>query len=193
MSTYPIRKLAICGRARSGKDTVGTYLEENYGFRRFAFADDMKRLLHELFPHIPQNPKPRRAYQVFGEGLRRLELQGADHVWINACMRKVETYIWWHSEVDNRGANVVITDLRTQLEYDALRANGFTIIRVMAPDEVRIGRAIAAGDDFCENDLEHETELSIDKFDVDFTVNNDGSVDDLKAQVDSILSQIRTT
>lgn len=190
MSTYPIIKLAVCGRIRSGKDTVSAYLEVKYGFTKFAFADDMKRLLHELFPNIPSDPKPRRAYQVFGEGLRHLDLPGANHVWINACMRKVDTHIWWHSEVDNRGANVVITDLRTQLEYDTLRANGFTIVRVTAPDEVRIARAISAGDDFTLHDLTHETELEIDNFEVDAEVVNDGTVDDLKAQIDAIITQI---
>jgi dephospho-CoA kinase len=190
MSKYPIRKLAVCGRARSGKDTIANYLEETYAFTKFAFADDMKQLLHRLFPHISDSPKPRRAYQVFGEGLRQLDLPGANHVWIDACMRKVNAHIWWHSDVDNRGANVVITDLRMQLELDYLRANGFTIIRVTAPDEDRIARAIAAGDDFTVHDLTHETELSIDSFEVDHEVHNDGTVDDLKAQIDDILAQI---
>jgi dephospho-CoA kinase len=190
MSNYPIRKLAICGRARSGKDTVANYLEEKYAFTKFAFADDMKQLLHKLFPHISDRPKPRRAYQVFGEGLRNLDLPGADHVWIDACMRKVNAHIWWHSEVDNRGANVVITDLRMQLELDYLRANGFTIIRVSAPDDDRLLRAKLAGDDFNEADLEHETESHVDSFDCEYEIVNAGSLDDLKAQIDSILAQI---
>jgi dephospho-CoA kinase len=190
MSKYPIRKIAICGRARSGKDTVANYLEETYAFTKFAFADDMKQLLHKLFPHISDQPKPRRAYQVFGEGLRNLDLPGADHVWIDACMRKVNAHLWWHSEVDNRGANVVITDLRMQLELDYLRANGFTLIRVTAPDEDRIWRAKLSGDDFNEADLEHETESHIDGFAVDYTIENSGTIDDLKRKVDEIMEAI---
>jgi dephospho-CoA kinase len=190
MGKYPTRKIAICGRARSGKDTVANYLEETYAFTKFAFADDMKQLLHKLFPHISDRPKPRRAYQVFGEGLRNLDLPGAGHVWIDACMRKVNAHIWWHSEVDNRGANVVITDLRMQLELDYLRANGYTVIRVTAPDEDRIARAKIAGDEFNEADLEHETESHIDGFAVDAEIVNDGTVDELKAQIDLILEAI---
>jgi dephospho-CoA kinase len=190
MSKYPVRKIAICGRARSGKDTVANYLEENYAFTKFAFADDMKQLLHKLFPHISDRPKPRRAYQVFGEGLRNLDLPGAEHVWIDACMRKVNAHIWWHSEVDNRGANVVITDLRMQLEYDYLRANGFTIIRVNSPEENRMTRAKLSGDDFTSTDLEHTTELDIEGFLVDAEIVNDGSLDDLKAQIDGLMAPI---
>lgn len=188
--TYPVRKIALTGHARSGKDTVGQYLVDQYGFKRFAFADEMKRLLHELFPQIPSDPKPRRAYQVFGEGLRNLDIPGAKHVWINATMRQIETYIWWHSEVDERGANVVITDLRTPLEYERLRAEGFTIIRVKAQSALRIARAQQAGDDFSLEDLTHDTESHIDSFSPDYEVVNDGSVDDLKAQIDAIMGAI---
>lgn len=188
--TYPIRKVAICGHARSGKDTVGQYLVDQYGFKRFAFADEMKRLMHELYRDVPQNPKPRRAYQVFGEGLRNLDIPGAKHVWINATKRKIDTYIWWHSEVDERGANVVITDLRTPLEYERLRAEGFTIIRVKTQSALRIARAQQAGDDFSLEDLTHDTEAHSGHFDVQYEVVNDGSVEDLKRQIDAIMAQI---
>jgi dephospho-CoA kinase len=190
MSKYPVRKIAVCGRARSGKDTVAAYLGERYSFEKFAFADEMKRLMHRLFPHISHQPKPRRAYQIFGEGLRNLDLPEADYVWIDVCMRNVNAHIWWRSEVDNCGANVVITDLRLPLELEYLKANGFTIIRVTAPDEERIARAIAAGDDFTVHDLTHETELAIDGFAVDYEIVNDGSVDDLKRKIDVIMEAI---
>jgi dephospho-CoA kinase len=85
---------------------------------------------------------------------------------------------------------IVLTDVRQQNEVDWCRANGFTIIRVTAPEDVRIGRAIKAGDDFCENDLEHSTELEIDNFTVDYSVENNGTVDDLKAKIDAVLEDI---
>jgi dephospho-CoA kinase len=188
--TYPVRKLAICGKIRSGKSTVAEYIAEKYEFKCFAFADEMKRLLHVLYPQIPGYPKPRRAYQIFGEGLRRLDLPGAPTVWVDYCLRMVNTHVWWHREVDDRGANVLITDLRTKEEYERLLAEGFTIIRVSAPDDVRIGRALEAGDDFTVHDLAHETEQTIDGFAVDCEIINEGTVDDLKAKIDSIMEAI---
>lgn len=187
---YPVRKICLTGHARSGKDTVGQYLVDQYGFKRFAFADEMKRLLHELYRDVPQHPKPRRAYQVFGEGLRNLDIPGAKHVWINATMRQIDTYIWWHSEVDERGANVVITDLRTPLEYERLRQEGFTIIRVKAQSALRIARAQQAGDDFSLEDLTHDTESYVDSFLTDYEITNDGSVEDLRRQIDKIMEAI---
>ncbi|MEK4970691.1 hypothetical protein MKX29_24105 [Cytobacillus sp. FSL R7-0696] len=190
MSKFPVRKVAICGQIRSGKDSMSNHLVERHAFQKFAFADGMKRLLHELFPEIPSSPKPRRAYQVFGEGMRSLDIPNAQHVWINSCMRKVDAHIWWHSEVDNRGANVVITDLRTPEEYEHLRADGYTIIRVTAPLEIRKARAIAAGDSFDEKDLDHETERHIEGFDVDYEIVNDGNIDELYAKVDAVMDEI---
>jgi dephospho-CoA kinase len=85
---------------------------------------------------------------------------------------------------------IVLTDVRQQNEVDWCRANGFTIIRVTAPDEVRIGRAIEAGDNFSVHDLAHSTELEIDNFTVDYTLENNGTVDELKAKIDTVLEEI---
>jgi len=189
---YPVRKFAICGLARTGKDTVADYLESKYHFEKFAFASDMKRIFHELFPNVPPIPKPRRAYQVFGEGIRKLELVGAESVWIDGCLRKVVAYIWWQAEVDERGANVVITDLRLPAEYERLKDEGFTIIRVNAPEDVRLDRARILSDVFNEKDLAHETESYVDAFEVDYELNNDGSLDELFAKVDDLMAELKT-
>jgi hypothetical protein len=38
--------------------------------------------------------------------------------------------------------------------------------------------------------MEHETELAIDGFEVDYEIVNDGTVDDLKRKIDEILEAI---
>jgi hypothetical protein len=86
---------------------------------------------------------------------------------------------------------IVLTDVRQANEVAWCRENGFTLIRVTAPDEVRIARAIEAGDDFTVHDLVHSTELAIDGFAVDYEIVNDGSVDELKRQVDAVLEAIQ--
>lgn len=184
-----ITKIAVCGKLRSGKDELSSHLYIKHGFNRIAFGDELKRYAHEVFPWIPQNSKPRALYQQFGQLMREID----PDVWIKHAERAVNGVIDFRVNTGAERIGIVITDVRQQNEVDWARANGFTLIRVTAPDEVRIARAIEAGDDFSVHDLCHETELSIDKFDVDYTVNNDGTVEELKAQIDSILSQIRTT
>jgi dephospho-CoA kinase len=185
----PVVKIAICGRLRSGKDTAAEHLFLNYGFSRVAFGDALKRNAHAVFPWIPSNPKPRALYQKFGQIMRQ---EFEEDIWIKHAELSVQAAIDYRVNIIGaEKVGVVVTDVRQQNEVDWCRANGFSIVRVTAPDEDRIARAIAAGDDFTAHDLAHETELSIDKFECDFEVVNDGSVDDLKAQVDAILGAIQ--
>jgi dephospho-CoA kinase len=181
-----VTKIIIGGKLRSGKDTAAKHMWLSHNFQRYAFADKVKDVAHDLFPEIPREPKPRKLYVDVGE--KGVEIDPL--VWVKHVERQIDNHVQIMAELGLTEVNVVITDLRKQAEYDWARANGFTIIRVTAPDEVRISRAIAAGDDFCENDLEHETELAIDGFAVDYTVENNGSVDELKRKIDEIMEAI---
>jgi dephospho-CoA kinase len=179
-------KIALTGKMRSGKDTVANHLYIRHGFDRVAFGTALKKNAHEVFPWVSEFSKPRALYQQFGQLMRDID----PDVWIKHAERAVKGAIDFRVNTGAERVGVVITDLRQPNEYEWARANGFTIIRVTAPDEVRIGRAIAAGDDFCENDLEHETEKAIDGFAVDYEIVNDGSVDDLKRKIDDIMEAI---
>jgi hypothetical protein len=179
-------KIALTGKMRSGKDTVANHLYIRHGFDRVAFGTALKRIAHETFPWISQSTKPRALYQQFGQLMREID----PDVWIKHAERAVNGAIDFRVNTGAERVGVVITDVRQENEVAWCRENGFTLIRVTAPDEVRIGRAIAAGDDFCENDLEHETEKAIDGFDVDFEIINKGTIDDLKALVDTTLGVI---
>jgi hypothetical protein len=113
-----------------------------------------------------------------------------EDVWIKHVERAIKGHIDFRVGMGTDQIGIVVTDVRQQNEVDWCRANGFTIIRVTAPDEVRIGRAISAGDSFSVHDLAHETELAIDGFEVDYDVVNDGTVDDLKRKIDEILGAL---
>jgi dephospho-CoA kinase len=179
-------KIALTGKLRSGKDTVAHHLYIKYGFNRVAFGDALKHNAHETFPWISQSTKPRALYQQFGQLMREID----PDVWIKHAERAVNGAIDFRVNTGAERVGVVITDLRQPNEWQWAKDNGFTIIRVTAPDEVRIGRAIAAGDDFCENDLEHETEKAIDEFEVDAEIVNNGTVEELQSKVDSVVEAI---
>jgi dephospho-CoA kinase len=181
-----IVKLALCGRLRSGKDTVGNHLYIRHSFNQVAFGDALKKNAHATFPWVSEFSKPRALYQQFGQLMRQID----PDVWIKHAERAVKGAIDYNVNTDAEKVGVVISDLRQPNEYEWAKANGFTIIRITAPDEDRLFRAKLAGDDFNEADLEHETESHIDGFAVDYTIENNGTVDDLKLQVDSVLAQI---
>jgi dephospho-CoA kinase len=111
-------------------------------------------------------------------------------VWVKHAERAVQGALDFRVNTGAERVGIVLTDVRQANEVAWCRENGFTLIRVTAPDEVRIARAIAANDDFTVHDLAHETELAIDGFAVDYEIVNDGSVDDLKRQVDAIMEAI---
>ncbi|MEH7246488.1 AAA family ATPase [Neobacillus niacini] len=179
-------KIALTGKMRSGKDTVGNHLYIKYGFSQFAFGDALKKNAHATFPWIYEWNKPRALYQKFGQLMRQIE----PDIWIKHAERAVNGVIDSRVGMGESQIGVVITDLRQPNEYEWAKANGFTIIRVTAPDKDRLFRAKLAGDDFTKADLEHETESHIDGFAVDYEIANDGSVDELKAQIDALMGAI---
>jgi dephospho-CoA kinase len=181
-----IVKIALTGKLRSGKDTVANHLYIRHSFDRVAFGDALKKNAHATFPWIYEWNKPRALYQQFGQLMREIE----PDVWIKHAERAVKGIVDYKVGTSAEKIGIVITDVRQDNEVAWCRASGFTLIRVTAPDEDRIARAINAGDDFNVHDLTHETEQAIDGFVVDYEILNDGSVDELKAQVDAILEEI---
>src|SRR5690625_4501378 len=195
----PLR-IALTGRMRSGKSTIADHLWLNHDFAKVSFASSLKQLADRLFSHlyepiyedcpfseggrtVKEYRKPRALLQELGQKMREID----EDVWIKQAEQDVELAEAWRST-----AGVVIDDLRQPNEYEWARANGFIIIRVEASDDLRLERAKQAGDSFNEEDLAHDTEQHVDKFDVDYTIVNDGDLDDLKRRVDEIMGEIKS-
>jgi dephospho-CoA kinase len=179
-------KIAFTAKLRAGKDTAAHHLHIKYGFDKVAFGDALKRNVNEAFPWVYGPNKPRALLQQYGQLMREIDPQ----IWVKHVERKVNGTIDFRVSTGAERIGIIISDLRQQNEYDWCRQNGYTIIRVTAPDEDRLWRAKLAGDDFNEADLEHETESHIDGFAVDYEIHNDGSVDDLQRKVDEITGAI---
>jgi hypothetical protein len=107
-------------------------------------------------------------------------------VWIKHVERSVEYAL------DRKSTTgIVITDARQANEIEWARNNGFTVVRVTAPDDVRIARAQAVGDVFDYEALTHPTETEVDGFEADYTLVNDGDYASLVAKVDALMAEIR--
>ncbi|WP_049946662.1 hypothetical protein [Bacillus cereus] len=181
------KKIAITGKARSGKTELSHYAWMLYGFKEFDFSAVLKDEFHRLFPHIPRDPKPRAYYQKFGQWLREVD----SDIWLKMTMAKVHEYCFEDAlNKVNHKSKVLVNGVRQPNEYQRLKDEGFTIIRVSASDDLRIGRAKEAGDVFTETDLEHETESHIDTFEVDYEINNNGELIQLYGQFDAIMRDI---
>lgn len=170
-------KIGLTGKMRSGKDTVGDFLKKEYGFKTFAFAEGIKFVCGSLGLEPDDNGKPRALYQGVGQDLRKYD----PNVWVEYTLRKINKHC---TDRDN----IVITDVRQPNEVEALQAAGFTIVRIHADDSLRIQRMEAAGDNYCMDDLNHETELAVDTLDTDFTINNNGTIKQLQSLLFSIIN-----
>jgi len=185
-------KIAIAGEFRSGKSTVADYLDKRYGMAQFAFADELKCDFHKAYPDIPMVPKPRKGYQLYGQLMRYVH--GEDY-WINKCFNRIEVIrqaaIGYNILTDIQVKfKPVITDLRQHNELERCREEGYHIIKVLAPKSVRVQRAKDEGDSFSEEELQHETEVYVREMDTDFTIMNNGTIEDLYAEVDYIMSVV---
>jgi dephospho-CoA kinase len=179
-------KIALTGKMRSGKDTVANHLYIKYGFDRVAFGDALKKNAHAMFPWVSEFSKPRALYQAYGQLMRQIE----PDVWIKHAERAVNGAIEFRVNTGAENVGVVITDLRQPNEYEWCRQNGFSIIRVVSDEDVRVKRALSAGDDFKTADLLHETEQHIDDFQVDYEIVNNSSIEKLQKDIDEIILKI---
>ncbi|RCX22926.1 dephospho-CoA kinase [Fontibacillus phaseoli] len=191
----PLPNIGLIGKLRAGKDVVAAYLAEKYGYTRFAFGDELKRYAHELFGEPAEGSKPRELYQWFGQTVRERD----PDVWVRKCLEAAS-----HHELSvkvafaNRGLwsstpqfRAVITDVRQLNEAEVLSARGYVLIRVEAPESLRIHRAIESGDTFNLRDLTHGTETALDGYAADFTVMNGAGLPELYAQIDEIMESLR--
>src|SRR5690625_501185 len=202
IGTDGITRIAICGKLRSGKSALADHLTFEYGFTKMSFGAELKRQADELFAdsevfkteetrvpdifggtRVVSERKPRELYQRYGQAMRTLD----PDVWVNQLARTADALTNMRSTT-----GLVIEDTRQPNELEWCKQNGYTIIRVTAPEGLRIERATALGDDFDTESLTHETEMHVDGFVVDYEINNDGSKADLLARVDEIVDDIRT-
>ena len=182
-----VMKIAICGQLRAGKDEAARRARHEHGFRAFAFADDVKKTAHTLFPHISVEPKPRALYQQVGEKACEID----PLVWVRRVERQIGLHIDGSIGLGASDIRIIITDLRKPAEYEWAKANGFSIVRVTAPEDVRLARAVAEGDDFKPADLTHETESYVDTFETDYDISNDGSLAELYEKMDEVIAKIK--
>ena len=145
-SKAPVLRLAVSGKMRSGKDTLAERLVERYGFSRYAFADRLKEVARELFG-MPLGGKNRHLLVELGRKMCEIDRL----VWVNLVLGRMPLR-----------QDVVVSDMRFQYEYHALKAFGFVTVRVNCDHGMRLARVerygskvdLALLDDLSETDLD---------------------------------------
>lgn len=179
-------KIGIIGEMRSGKDTVAKIIKELTKHENktinFAFSEGIHVVLNMLMPEVYEEGKPRKELQEVGQFMRQIK----PDVWIDYLFNTLG-YEW----ANKRGYNMILTDVRQPNEVARLREQGYTILRVQAPVDVRVKRILEQGDAFEPSSLTHDTEKSVAFLSADYQITNDGSLEDLKDKVATFLDVVR--
>lgn len=171
----------IAGPARSGKDTIGSFLFQEYGFCRIAFADPIKKMIAALLEVTvdqvdQENYKetvitqlgfsPRELMQTLGTEWARKTLD--PYFWILMAKRTMHQARMWPAK------GVVFTDVRFNNEAEMIRAEGGIIIHVERPghDKITLGA--------------HASEDGIHCLPTDWVVCNTHDIASLQEQVKSL-------
>ena len=165
--------IGIAGKKRSGKDTVCQYIKQLYGNNRvgrIAFADALKdevaRACNVTTEYIDQNKDHfRLILQGWGTDFRRM-LGGEDY-WINRLLLQLR---------DTAYNIVVIPDVRFINEAEFIRKIGGYVIRVNRMD----GHTTDT----------HASETQLDRYHFDYTIQNDGTLQDLLQSTKSMLTTL---
>jgi len=178
--------VGICGKAGSGKDTIGDHLINKYGFKKIALADPIKRLVKDVFvldDHTVYDREAReqpleqwndwsvrKLLQFIGTELFRENID--DAVWVKSL---------WFRIQDDKESNYVVTDCRFPNELKFFEDNGgadFTSIKV-----VREGCEGAVGlKGHASEAYDLKTQILID---------NDGTMEELYNKVDMIIEELQ--
>lgn len=158
-------------RARVGKDTVGRYLVEEYGFKRYAFADVLKKVCGTIVDKDPFDEDFKTEDTICGiTGGQLLQRVGValrdaidDDIWIEASgIRQASQHI----------KRIVITDVRFQNEALFIWELGGEIWKITRP-----GIALDS----------HASDSEGDQIKWDHTIHNSESLELLLAQVEDRL------
>lgn len=191
--------IAITGKAGSGKDTIADYLHEKYhNVWVESFATPLKRVCSEAFGIPLENfndselkeqtdefwkVSPRKIAQFVGTEMFRDQVKWlvpgiTDNFWIarmdaliNGQLDTIEGATY------DQDDTIVISDLRFQNEYQYVSAKSGLIIHLTrddAPDTVGIPG--------------HSSESGIIFDDIVYSVTNNGTKEELYAQVEEILT-----
>lgn len=174
--------LGIAGEMASGKDTVAHYVVNRYGAKMYMFSDPLRDILNRI--HISQTR----------ENLTR----------VSGALRTtfgddILSHIVANDAVKDPGRLVIIDGVRRKSDIEAVSAfPEFSLLYVEAPMRTRYerlhNRHQNADDDtktFEEFRKDHELETEVGIPDLKpqarFVVDNEGTLEELYAQVDGIM------
>lgn len=197
--------IGISGKIGSGKSTVAAMLKEQLGnhWEEKMYAGKIKDIVclltncnRDLLEK--QEFKNQRIGDEWGDMTYREMLQKvgteamrdniSTNVWVNALFVDYCLYVAQegHHKLKAGGLAIpdwIITDVRFPNEADAIKERGGVLIRVARPE-----CTVAAHQQQIKL---HPSETALDNYNFDYTIYNDGTLEDLSASVQEVLRKAK--
>lgn len=175
-----VNKIAFFGPAASGKTWCADYIVESYGYRKLGFATKLKEIAVDLFNVRGKNGDDRKTLQKLGEKMREID----PNCWINYVL---------NNGAKNSGHfnGIVLDDLRYTNEAAALRSNGWALVKVVVPEEIRQWRLSTLYPDTPLSTYYHASEREWESILPDFSVPS--STDRVtEAELDKLIGYLKS-
>lgn len=171
--------IGITGKARAGKDTAASFYRQEFGYEHLSFAAPMKKMAAALadesqflFEHDVHKESEvdwlqvsrRRLMQLLGN--EAIKPVFGNDIWIRHLMHRVDSW---------KLSKVVISDVRFDMEAQAIIDRGGYILRVVRPEA---GLQGVAGS--------HASEAGVNPDLIDFDVENIGTVGEFRHELRKI-------
>lgn len=165
-------KVAFGYRCGVGKNTATEIMKENFGGIEVSFASPIYKILH----HAQEvcgftKEKDRKFLQWVGTNWARAK---ESNVWIRLALESCDGY-----------DQCYISDLRFRNEFDALKADGWTLVKLVRPS--------VSTDRIGSGSSNHISETALDSLsdsEWDHVVVNDGTVADLEVKLMKIFGDL---
>lgn len=183
------RLVGLSGRARSGKDTAAGVLVREFGYRRIAWADVLRECALAVNPIVGWDlggPKrwadlfhgigyeAAKDHPVYGPEFRRVLLTMGtemgrnilgENTWVNATLDRMDPDLRY-----------VVADTRFVNEAEAITTRGGAVIRIERPST--------------DPGIPHPSETSLDHWDFDARIKNDGTEADFYLKVRYVMNSL---
>jgi len=167
--------IGLSGYARSGKDEVANILIEEFSFTRVAFADPIKELLLEIDPLVKDGFRVKNVVKAYGWDQAKVVFPEVRTLLQTLGVGARKTFgenFWVHQAMNSMASahpNIVVTDVRFTNEANTLKINGGQLWRINRPGVTAVN--------------DHISEHDLDKYSMDKTLENEGTLDDLRQLV----------
>lgn len=188
--------IAVIGGMGAGKSTITGQLVRIFGYQRMSWADPVKQIAAMAYGPVQKNDQytthdstglyvVKTGRQILQQiGTEALRQSVDEDFWIKCGVRRMD-----ETDTDDKGRPYMRwanDDSRFPNEVSALRERGWTIVRLLAPDELRAERLGISYEQLIEASA-HPSEQQIAQLEHDMTVWNDS---DPEAVARSIIGQI---